>query len=152
MKKLIAMSVLLGATSISLLSATPSSAQTVPIISGTLNTINGNPGYITSLTSSSFLTPIGIVNINSDGFNGTLSNNITDPDSTANSSSAPVTGSVLGTTTPPNPDGAGMFVLWLPNVNDFTFTGTTNGSSPNGSFTNAPTTINGVLPSADSFS
>lgn len=145
MKRLFALSFLLSATS-TFLSANPSFAQTVPITSGTLNTVNANPGYITSLTSSTFLTPLGTVTINSDGFNGTLANTVS---IATLSSSASVTSSVLGTPTPlgiPIPFGAGMFVLWTNNSNFFVFTGTTNGTSPNGAFTNASTTINADLP------
>lgn len=144
MKRLFALSFLLSATS-TLLAANPSFAQTVPIISGTLNTVNANPGYITSLTSSTFLTSIGTVTINSDGFNGTLTNTISNDN---NDSSGLVTSSALGTTNPPNNSGAGMFVLWQDNRNFFVFTGTTNGTSPNGAFTNASTTINADYPTA----
>ena len=143
MKKLVALSFLLSATS-TLLAANPSFAQTVSIISGTLNTVNANPGYITRLTSSTFLTPIGAVSINSNGFNGNLTNTISN---SSLSSSASVIGSVLGTPTPVGFNfGAGMFVLWTNNRNFFVFTGTTNGTSPNGAFTNASTTINADLP------
>jgi len=128
--------------------ALPSSAQTVPILSGTIRTVNvSTGGYITGLQSSTFLTPLGTVSIGSNGFNGTLTNTILPPDA-ASSSSAPITSSILGTptpdvrrTTPPS-----MFVRWLNNDNFFVFTGTTNGTSPNGAFTNAPTTINADLP------
>ncbi len=148
MKKIIALSVLLGTAIAGALSPTASFAQTVNIISGTLNTINANPGYPTSLTTSTFLTTLGIVNVNSNGFNGTLTNTIT----AFGIDSAPITSSVVGTATSPffgqNP---GLSVLWADNSNFLVFTGTTDGTSPNGAFTNAPTTINADLPTVIGF-
>ncbi|MFN9868005.1 MAG: hypothetical protein ACK568_13230, partial [Pseudanabaena sp.] len=76
MKKLIAMSALLGAASIGLLSATPSSAQTViPIIGGTLGLniipIESFAAFPESFLNSTVLTPLGAINISA--FNGTIS-------------------------------------------------------------------------------
>jgi len=131
MKKLIAMSVLLGATSISLLSATPSSAQTVSIIGGTVNMNLDHGSTILNLSSSTVLTPIGTVNINADGFNGNLTN-----------TSLSITDKLMISV----PSNYMIAVDWSYTTNNgsnqFQFVGTTNGTSPNGTFTNAPTTIN----------
>jgi hypothetical protein len=132
MKKFVALSVLLGAVSAGMLSVAPSSAQTVPIISGTVNLNLDGGSSIVNLTSSTVLTPIGSVSINADGFNGDLTNTGT-TDTDVLSSSVP---SNVGT----------VYVNWAYSgsngSNPFTFDGTTNGTGPNGTFTNAPTTIN----------
>lgn len=142
MKKLIVLSLLFSATSGAFLAESPSFAQTVPIISGTLNTVNtgGFFKFPTSLTSSTLLTPLGIVTVNSNGFNGSLSNTFTLPIIGTNTFSSKVTSSAISDS---NPLGSGILVIGIFKVtNSLVFTGTTNGTSPNGSFTDAPTTIN----------
>jgi hypothetical protein len=142
MKELIALSLLFGATSGAFWADSPSSAQTVPIIGGTLNTINTGKifKFPTSLTSSTLLTPLGIVTVNSNGFNGSLSNTFTLPIIGKNTVSSKVTSSAISDS---NPFGAGILVIGVFKVtNSLVFTGTTNGTSPNGAFTDAPTTIN----------
>ena len=134
MKKLIAMSVLLGAVSAGMLSAAPSSAQTVvPIIGGTLNVGYDGLALIDRLGSSTLLTPIGTVSINNNGFNGNLTSN------TANTTDF---------------TGSSGFLLDFDLDSNATstlqFTGTTDGIAPiTGAFTNAPTTINSTFTRAN---
>jgi hypothetical protein len=144
MKRLIALPLLLSATtSAAFLLAAPSFAQTVPIIGGNLNTVNTGGFFVkfpTSLTSSTLLTPLGIVTVNSNGFNGSLANTFTLPIIGTNTVSSTVTSSAISDS---NPFGSGIFVVGAFAVtNSLVFTGTTNGTSPNGAFINAPTTIN----------
>jgi hypothetical protein len=144
MKRFIALSLSLSATtSAAFLVAAPSFAQTVPIISGNLNTVNTGGFFVkfpTSLTSSTLLTPLGIVTVNSNGFNGSLANTFTLPIIGTNTVSSTVISSAISDS---NPFGSGIFVVGAFAVtNSLVFTGTTNGTSPNGAFINAPTTIN----------
>jgi hypothetical protein len=128
MKKLIAMSVLLGAVSIPMLAA-PSSAQTmIPIIGGNLGLKVNNGGLPApiEMRASTFLTPLGTVSINQ--FNG-IAQNTTFPAF----GNRPVNANII----------SGYF-NFLPFEN-FRFIGTTNGSvafSPTFNFNNAPTVIN----------
>ncbi len=145
MKKLIAMSALLGAASIGLLSATPSSAQTViPIIGGTLGLniipIESFAAFPESFLNSTVLTPLGAVNISA--FNGTIS---------------AVTAIDLGVlwllpgsfnvtaSTIINDSGLPVFLngtcFCFPTPTTFVFTGTTTA----GTNTNTPTTINATF-------
>ena len=144
MKKLIAMSALLGAASIGLLSATPSSAQTViPIIGGTLG-LNITPTFYNSALPTSFLnttvlTPLGAVNISA--FNGTISAVTALPDFLGpGSGSFNVTASTII-----YDSGFPVFLngtlIELPTPTTFVFTGTTTA----GTNTNTPTTINATF-------
>ncbi|WP_434687431.1 hypothetical protein [Pseudanabaena minima] len=133
MKKFVTLSVLLSAVSTGMLSAAPSSAQTVPIISGTVNLNLDNGSTILNLSSSTVLTPIGSVSIDADGFNGDLTN-----------SSISITDAVTSSV-PSNVSNVGNNLLidwYYGGPNPLIFVGTTNGTGPNGTFTNAPTTIN----------
>lgn len=130
MKKAIALSILLTVASTSVVAASPSLAQTVPIIGGSFNIGFSFKGFgqvgQTTISSNVLLTSIGTVSINSDGFNGNLSTRF---------NSLPI---------------AASSILTFVNIFDiidstfFIFEGTTNGISPNGAFTNAPTTINSI--------
>ncbi|MFM7600636.1 MAG: hypothetical protein ACKO7R_05480, partial [Pseudanabaena sp.] len=92
---------------------------------------------ILNLSSSTVLTPIGTVNINAVGFNGNLTN-----------TSLSITNILIASVPNPFtiPGKMPLAVDWLYTAingsNQFQFVGTTNGTSPNGTFTNAPTTIN----------
>jgi len=134
MKKLISMSVLLGAVSAGMLSAAPSSAQTVvPIIGGTLNVRYDGIALIDRLGSSTLLTPIGTVSINNNGFNGNLTSNTVNTTAFTGSS-----GFLFD------------FTLVSNATSTLQFTGTTDGIAPiTGAFTNAPTTINSTFTSAN---
>ena len=144
MKKLIAMSALLGAASIGLLSATPSSAQTViPIIGGTLglNIIPDEPiaAFPKSFLNSTVLTPLGAINISA--FNGTISAVTALPDFLGpGSGSFNVTASTII-----YDSGFPVFLngtlIELPTPTTFVFTGTTTA----GTNTNTPTTINATF-------
>ncbi|WP_286394778.1 hypothetical protein [Pseudanabaena mucicola] len=144
MKKLIAMSALLGAASIGLLSATPSSAQTViPIIGGTLglNIIPDEPiaAFPKSFLNSTVLTPLGAVNISA--FNGTISAVTAVPDFLVpGSGSFNVTASTII-----YDSGLPVFFngtcFCFPTPTTFVFTGTTTA----GTNTNTPTTINATF-------
>ena len=144
MKKLIAMSALLGAASIGLLSATPSSAQTViPIIGGTLG-LNIIPdesfaAFPESFLNSTVLTPLGAINISA--FNGTISAVTALPDFLGpGSGSFNVTASTII-----YDSGFPVFLngtlIELPTPTTFVFTGTTTA----GTNTNTPTTINATF-------
>ncbi|MFN9647526.1 MAG: hypothetical protein ACK58Z_03215 [Pseudanabaena sp.] len=138
MKKLIAMSALLGAASIGLLSATPSSAQTViPIIGGTLGLniipIESFAAFPESFLNSTVLTPLGAINISA--FNGTISAvTALDPGSFNVTASTIIYDS-----------GLDVFLngtlIELPTPTTFVFTGTTTA----GTNTNTPTTINATF-------
>jgi len=144
MKKLIAMSALLGAASIGLLSATPSSAQTViPIIGGTLglNIIPDDPiaAFPESFLNSTVLTPLGAVNISA--FNGTISAVTAVPAFLGpGSGSFNVTASTII-----YDSGLPVFLngtcFCFPTPTTFVFTGTTTA----GTNTNTPTTINATF-------
>ena len=149
MKKLIAMSALLGAASIGLLSATPSSAQTViPIIGGTLG-LNITPTFVNSALPTSFLnttvlTPLGAVNISA--FNGTISAVTAVPDFLVpGSGSFNVTASTIiydsGLPVFLNGTSCFCFDTSTPLPTTFVFTGTTTA----GTNTNTPTTINATF-------
>lgn len=125
MKKAIALSILLTVASTSVVAASPSLAQTVPIIGGSLN-INANRLGQPTISSNVLLTSIGTVSINSDGFNGNLN---------TRSSSSPIAASSILTF---------VDLLDIITFRTVVFEGTTNGISPNGAFTNAPTTINSI--------
>jgi len=144
MKKLIAMSALLGAASIGVLSVAPSYAQNVvPIIGGTLG-LNITPTFYNSALPTSFLnttvlTPLGAVNISA--FNGSIS--ATTPSTSVGSFN--VTASTVTNTggdsdfyngtTGPFPFGSST------TLTTFVFTGTTTA----GTNTNTPTTINATF-------
>ncbi|WP_434687434.1 hypothetical protein [Pseudanabaena minima] len=136
MKKFVTLSVLLSAVSAGMLSAAPSSAQTVPIISGTVNLNLDSFSTILNLSSSTVLTPIGSVSINADGFNGDLTSSVL-------SITDAVTSSVPSNV---SNEGNNLNINWDYSSNNgpnpLIFVGTTNGTGPNGTFTNAPTTIN----------
>lgn len=149
MKKLIAMSALLGAASIGLLSATPSSAQTViPIIGGTLGLniipIESFAAFPESFLNSTVLTPLGAVNISA--FNGTISAVTAVPDFLVpgsfilDPSSFNVTASTIIIDS-----GLPVFLngtcFCFPTPTTFVFTGTTTA----GTNTNTPTTINATF-------
>ncbi|MFN8784215.1 MAG: hypothetical protein ACK5Y3_01615 [Pseudanabaena sp.] len=148
MKKLIAMSALLGAASIGLLSATPSSAQTViPIIGGTLGlnmiSVESFAAFPESFLNSTVLTPLGAINISA--FNGTISAVTAVPDFLPGSfilvpGSFNVTASTII-----YDSGLDVFLngtlIELPTPTTFVFTGTTTA----GTNTNTPTTINATF-------
>lgn len=133
MQKSFILSVLIGTTSLSFLSATASSAQTIPVISGTVNlvvtTVSSCNSCFSGFTTSNLLTPLGIVNINSDGFNGILKPLTPD---TFNPTTVSVTASQLASVGKILEDGTILF----------NFVGTTNGTSTSGQFINATTNIN----------
>jgi len=144
MKKLIAMSALLGAASIGVLSVAPSYAQNVvPIIGGTLG-LNITPTFYNSALPTSFLnttvlTPLGAVNISA--FNGTISAVTALPDFLGpGSGSFNVTASTII-----YDSGFPVFLngtlIELPTPTTFVFTGTTTA----GTNTNTPTTINATF-------
>ncbi len=127
MKKAIALSILLTVASTTVVAVSPSLAQTVPIIGGSFSI--GLNGKQPTISSNVLLTSIGTVSINSDGFNGNL---------TIFPASLPIAASVVSI-----PKNLNLLNLKsLPTT--FVFVGTTNGISPNGAFTNAPTTINSI--------
>lgn len=138
MKKLIAMSALLGAASIGLLSATPSSAQTViPIIGGTLGLniipIESFAAFPESFLNSTVLTPLGAINISA--FNGTISAvTALDPGSFNVTASTIIIDSGL-------PFFLNGTCFCFPTPTTFVFTGTTTA----GTNTNTPTTINATF-------
>lgn len=138
MKKLIAMSALLGAASIGLLSATPSSAQTViPIIGGTLGlnmiSVESFAAFPESFLNSTVLTPLGAINISA--FNGTISAvTALDPGSFNVTASTIIIDSGL-------PFFLNGTLIELPTPTTFVFTGTTTA----GTNTNTPTTINATF-------
>ena len=145
MKKLILMSGLLGVASATILSVAPISAQSVPIIGGSLGLnlssgINSDNVNIVSFTvnATTVLTPLGAVKISE--FNGSISSStlIVGP------GSFNVAASTITNTT-----GFSQFVTGSAGLaaTTFVFTGTTNGTAMNTSFTNAPTTINATTPS-----
>ncbi|MFN5925711.1 MAG: hypothetical protein ACK466_18470 [Pseudanabaena sp.] len=149
MKKLIAMSALLGAASIGLLSATPSSAQTViPIIGGTLGLniipIESFAAFPESFLNSTVLTPLGAINISA--FNGTISAVTAVPDFLVPGSFILDPGSFNVTASTIIYDsGLDVFLngtlIELPTPTTFVFTGTTTA----GTNTNTPTTINATF-------
>lgn len=138
MKKLIAMSALLGAASIGLLSATPSSAQTViPIIGGTLGlnmiSVESFAAFPESFLNSTVLTPLGAINISA--FNGTISAvTALDPGSFNVTASTIIYDSGL-------PFFLNGTCFCFPTPTTFVFTGTTTA----GTNTNTPTTINATF-------
>ena len=144
MKKLILMSGLLGVASATILSVAPISAQSVPIIGGSLGLnlssgINSDNVNIVSFTvnATTVLTPLGAVNISV--FNGSISSSTNN----VGPGSYTVAGSAITFVS-----GFSKFVTgngFLP-ATTFVFTGTTNGTAMNTSFTNAPTTINATTP------
>ncbi len=147
MKKLIAMSALLGAASIGLLSATPSSAQTViPIIGGTLGLniipIESFAAFPESFLNSTVLTPLGAVNISA--FNGTISAVTAVPAFLGpGSGSFNVTASTVTNTggLPVFFNGTSCAFCFPTTPTTFVFTGTTTA----GTNTNTPTTINATF-------
>ncbi|MFN7356706.1 MAG: hypothetical protein ACK5UZ_15510 [Pseudanabaena sp.] len=149
MKKLIAMSALLGAASIGLLSATPSSAQTViPIIGGTLGlnmiSVESFAAFPESFLNSTVLTPLGAINISA--FNGTISAVTAVPDFLVPGSFILDPGSFNVTASTIIIDSGLPFFLngtliELPTPTTFVFTGTTTA----GTNTNTPTTINATF-------
>ena len=147
MKKLIAMSALLGAASIGLLSATPSSAQTViPIIGGTLglNIIPDEPiaAFPKSFLNSTVLTPLGAVNISA--FNGTISAVTAVPDFLLLGSFNVTASTIIYDSGLPvflNGTSCFCFDTSTPLPTTFVFTGTTTA----GTNTNTPTTINATF-------
>ena len=138
------MSGLLGVASATILSVAPISAQSVPIIGGSLG-LNLSTGpfsdavRIVSFTvnATTVLTPLGAVKISE--FNGSISSStlIVGP------GSFNVAASTITNTT-----GFSQFVTGSAGLaaTTFVFTGTTNGTAMNTSFTNAPTTINATTP------
>ncbi|MFN4860028.1 MAG: hypothetical protein ACK6BN_07630 [Pseudanabaena sp.] len=141
MKKLIAMSALLGAASIGLLSATPSSAQTViPIIGGTLGlnmiSVESFAAFPESFLNSTVLTPLGAINISA--FNGTISAVTAVPFLVPGSFNVTASTIIYDS-------GLDVFLngtlIELPTPTTFVFTGTTTA----GTNTNTPTTINATF-------
>ncbi|MFN9667554.1 MAG: hypothetical protein ACK573_01635 [Pseudanabaena sp.] len=141
MKKLIAMSALLGAASIGLLSATPSSAQTViPIIGGTLGlnmiSVESFAAFPESFLNSTVLTPLGAINISA--FNGTISAVTAVPFLVPGSYNVTASTIIYDS-------GLDVFLngtlIELPTPTTFVFTGTTTA----GTNTNTPTTINATF-------
>ncbi len=134
MKKIIALSLLLGITGSSILAADPSFAQTVTvqIVGGVLNVGYDGIAILRDFQNSTVLTPLGSVSINA--FNGNLAR----------------VGGLTSTVT-----ASKFFMLDLGFSNNPTstlqFNGTTDGTSPTGAFTNAPTTITSTFV-RDSFS
>lgn len=148
MKKLIAMSALLSAATATLLSALPSPSfgQTVPLpisASGTITVRGSYDGFYfdySSFANTTVLTSIGAVNISA--FNGQAE--FSRP--SGSSSFVDVTSSNITYS-------SGHTNHFHTNtVYSMVFTGTTDGSSPNGTFTNALTTLNATLPSTSSSS
>jgi hypothetical protein len=157
MKKVIALSLLSGAATATLLAALPSpsySQNTVLpiIIGGNLGVNPGNPGNVstfidvTSFTNTTILTPLGLVNMST--LNGTA--NFNNNNSNNRSFVVNVVSSNLfwaSGHTPNNNEVGGH--LHDGDEYQVVFTGTSNGSvqfGSNGSFTNAPTTINATIP------
>lgn len=141
MKKLIAMSALLGAASIGLLSATPSSAQTViPIIGGTLGLniipIESFAAFPESFLNSTVLTPLGAINISA--FNGTISAVTAVPFLVPGSFNVTASTIIYDSGLPFFLNGT---LIELPTPTTFVFTGTTTA----GTNTNTPTTINATF-------
>lgn len=141
MKKLIAMSALLGAASIGLLSATPSSAQTIiPIIGGTLG-LNIIPvgliaAFPESFLNSTVLTPLGAINISA--FNGTISAVTAVPFLVPGSFNVTASTIIIDSGLPFFLNGT---CFCFPTPTTFVFTGTTTA----GTNTNTPTTINATF-------
>ncbi|NMF56455.1 hypothetical protein [Pseudanabaena yagii] len=148
MKKLIAMSALLSAATATLLSALPSPSfgqtVTLPIIaSGTIAVQGSYDGFsyfdYSSFANTTVLTSIGAVNISA--FNGQ-----------AEFSRPPSSPTSVNVTSSNITFSSGHSAHFHTNtVYSMVFTGTTDGSSPNGAFTNALTTLNATLPSTSSF-
>lgn len=141
MKKLIAMSALLGAASIGLLSATPSSAQTViPIIGGTLGlnmiSVESFAAFPESFLNSTVLTPLGAINISA--FNGTISAVTAVPFLVPGSFNVTASTIIYDSGLPFFLNGT---LIELPTPTTFVFTGTTTA----GTNTNTPTTINATF-------
>lgn len=141
MKKLIAMSALLGAASIGLLSATPSSAQTViPIIGGTLGLniipIESFAAFPESFLNSTVLTPLGAINISA--FNGTISAVTAVPFLVPGSFNVTASTIIIDSGLPFFLNGT---CFCFPTPTTFVFTGTTTA----GTNTNTPTTINATF-------
>ena len=148
MKKLVALSVCLSASTI-LLAASPSFSQTVTVpITGTNIGLNITPTSANSAIPRSFivnatlLTPLGAVSISA--FNGSISAN------------TPSIGAGLFNVTASTITNTGGNPNFYNDTNGsvlttFVFTGTTNGTAPfvpNNAFTNAPTTINATFSTA----
>ncbi|MCX5961594.1 MAG: hypothetical protein NT070_00170 [Cyanobacteria bacterium] len=161
MKKVIALSLLSGAATATLLAALPSpsySQNTVLpiIIGGNLGINPGNPGNLstfidlTSFTNTTILTPLGLVNMST--LNGTANFN----DNTTNSRSL-VVNVVSSNLFYASGHGPGNNVgghLHSGDEYQVVFTGTSNGSvqfGSNGSFTNTPTTINATIPNTQAY-
>ncbi|MFN4980355.1 MAG: hypothetical protein ACK5H8_11515 [Pseudanabaena sp.] len=141
MKKLIAMSALLGAASIGLLSATPSSAQTViPIIGGTLGlnmiSVESFAAFPESFLNSTVLTPLGAINISA--FNGTISAVTAVPFLVPGSFNVTASTIIIDSGLPFFLNGT---CFCFPTPTTFVFTGTTTA----GTNTNTPTTINATF-------
>jgi hypothetical protein len=124
MKKIIALSLLLGITGSTILAVQPSFAQTVtvPISGGVLNVGYDGLAVLRNFQNSTVLTPLGSVSINA--FNGNLTR----------------VGGVNGAVTASN---FNLFDFGFDTdpTSTLQFNGTTDGTSPTGAFTNTPTTI-----------
>lgn len=149
MKKLVALSVLLSASTI-LFAASPSFSQTVTVpITGTTIGLNITPTFFNTAIPTSFivnatlLTPLGAVNVSA--LNGSIS--ATTPNTSVGSFN--VVASQITNVSGDINFYNGTFEN--PNITTFVFTGTTNGTAsfvPNNAFTNAPTTINATFSTA----
>jgi hypothetical protein len=125
MKKLFALSALLSVASATVLSVNSASAQTVPIVSGNIGLTLTN---MSTVTLSNVVTSIGVVSITANSLNG----NLTYSASNIMNFTSILTSSVSN-------NNLGCFNMSTDN--NFTFVGTSSGTSPNGSFTNTPTTF-----------
>ena len=162
MKKVIALSLLSGAATATLLAALPSpsySQNTVLpiIIGGNLGINPGNPGNVsgfidvTSFTNTTILTTLGLVNMST--LNGTA--NFNNNNNSSTSFVVNVVSSNLFWASGHDPDNnVGGHLHNDGDEYQVVFTGTSNGSvqfGSNGSFTNAPTTINATIPSTQAY-
>ena len=146
MKKLVALSVCLSASTI-LLAASPSFSQTVTVpITGTTIGLNVNglsaveAGPISFIVNTTLLTPLGAVSVSE--FNGSISTTTPGQTSGLFNVVASQISFVRGS-------GFDVFLNGKGSpLTTFIFVGTTNGTAPfvpNNAFTNAPTTINATF-------
>ena len=151
MKKLVALSVCLSASTI-LLAASPSFSQTVTVpITGTtiglnVNLVNFSVAYPNSfIVNTTLLTPLGAVSVSE--FNGSIS-------TTAPLIPSGLFNVVASQISFVSGSGTDVFLNGYQGgpLTTFIFVGTTNGTAPfvpNNAFTNAPTTINATFSTSE---